>query len=86
MNATTKQILAGDIGGTNTRLICVSASGSDWQLMAERSYASTDFNSLTQVVELFLAEHKISTPTDAACFAIAGPVEFGVSEVTNLPW
>jgi len=84
--AATVQLLAGDVGGTNTRLTCGRMVDNTWQPIAEKTYPSIEFNSLTRVVELFLAEHEINTMIDAACFAVAGPVENGVALVTNLPW
>ena len=84
--ASTVQLLAGDVGGTNTRLTCGRMVGNTWQPIAEKTYPSIGFSSLTEVVVLFLAEHDISTMTDAACFAVAGPVENGIAAVTNLPW
>lgn len=79
-------ILAGDIGGTNTRLMFAETGASGRQVLVEKNYASTDFDGLIQAINVFLDEHNISTAVDAACFAIAGPVEFGVASVTNLPW
>lgn len=80
------QVLAGDIGGTHTRLICADISHSDRHIVVEKTYASADYNGLVQVLDEFLSEHGISHPVDAACFAVAGPVESGVATVTNLPW
>jgi len=80
------QILAGDIGGTNTRLICAGVSENGRHILAEKNYPSANYSGLIQVIDVFLAEHEIAGPVDAACFAIAGPVESGVARVTNLPW
>ena len=80
------QLLAGDIGGTNTRLIFAEIAGQGHRIIAEKSYPSADFAGLIAVIDIFLAEHNLDAATDAACFAIAGPVEFGTAKVTNLPW
>jgi glucokinase len=80
------QLLAGDIGGTNTRLIFVEIAGNDRRIIAEKSYSSADFAGLIAVIDAFMAEHDLHCVIDAACFAIAGPVEFGIAKVTNLPW
>lgn len=80
------QVLAGDIGGTNARLIIAHVAADGCHVIAEKSYASADFNGLDQLIDHFISEHKFTTVLDAACFAIAGPVEFGVAKVTNLPW
>lgn len=79
-------ILAGDIGGTNSRLIFAEAADDGRYVVAEKSYRSADYAGLIDVINLFLAEHEITEAIDAACFAIAGPVESGVAKVTNLPW
>jgi glucokinase len=80
------QILAGDIGGTNTRLALADVNGAQWRILAEKTYASDEFSGLVQVIRGFLAEHGINTPLDAACLAVAGPVKSGVAAITNLPW
>ncbi|MDH5612974.1 MAG: glucokinase [Gammaproteobacteria bacterium] len=80
------QILAGDIGGTHTRLICADVSNGGHHILVEKSYSSADYGGLVQVIDVFLSEHNIMHPVDAACFAIAGPVESGAAKVTNLPW
>lgn len=79
-------ILSGDIGGTNARLIFAKFDANYSDIVAEKNYSSADFSDLIQLIDRFLSEHGITTPIDAACFAIAGPVEFGVATVTNLPW
>jgi len=80
------KILAGDIGGTNTRLIYADADTSNQQIQAEKYYPSSEYSSLLAVIERFYAEHHIDAGVDAACFAIAGPVKAGIATVTNLPW
>lgn len=79
-------ILAGDIGGTNSRLILADINDAGRQTRAEKSYASADYHGLISVIEKFLSEHEVTEAIDAACFAIAGPVESGTASVTNLPW
>lgn len=80
------QILAGDIGGTNTRLIWSGRDDTGKRITIERTYPSANYVSLIQVIEVFLSELSITHAIDAACFAIAGPVELGTAVVTNLPW
>jgi len=79
-------VLAGDIGGTNTRLIYAEMAGDSRLIIAEQSYPSAEFAGLIPVIDVFLAEHDLNFAIDAACFAIAGPVELGSAKVTNLPW
>ncbi len=80
------QILAGDIGGTNTRLILADITENGRQILAEKSYLSADYDGLVQVINVFFSDNKIQATVDAACFAVAGPVVQGVVSVTNLPW
>lgn len=80
------QILAGDIGGTHTRLVAARMVDDQPDIFAEKIYLSAEHGGLIQLIEIFLAEHNIAGGIAAACFAIAGPVESGVAAVTNLPW
>ena len=80
------KILAGDIGGTNTRLICADVSGNETRVLAENTYFSSDYSSLDQIIHRFLSEYNLLTAVNAACFAVAGPVKSGIAAVTNLPW
>jgi glucokinase len=80
------RVLAGDIGGTNTRLT-VYDFAADGRLLAERSarYSSPDHAGLEAVLEHYLADHG-DPGAAAAGFAVAGPVVDGVCRTTNLPW
>ncbi len=77
-------ILAGDIGGTNTRFGLFRHDRNRPESVATDAYPSSSLSSLEDGVDRFLGEHpaKIS----AACFAVAGPVIKGICNVTNLPW
>ena len=79
-------VLAGDIGGTNSRLLVSEVVNSDYKILAEKSYPSNQYENLPQIIHHFLAEHKITDKIESACFAVAGPVTSGVSKITNLPW
>jgi glucokinase len=80
-----KLLLAGDIGGTSTRLRLAPIE--DWRSHQwERTYASQDFPDLAPVVQNFLAELNVSGEVVAACFAVAGPVVDGVAKLQNLAW
>jgi glucokinase len=78
------RVLAGDIGGTKTRLAVFDVAGERVQCVVERSYPSRDFATLDSIIEEFLAAG--NARPDAACFGIAGPVHGDVVTVTNLPW
>jgi glucokinase len=75
-------LLAGDIGGTHTRL-AIYGDGAK-RLVREDSLPSPSFGSLEDAVRAFLGPRppRISTAT----FGIAGPVLGGAVKTTNLPW
>lgn len=77
-------ILAGDVGGTNTRLAFFDFHGTQFQRISERTYPSREHGSLDDIVADFVASQKMHA--DAAGIGIAGPVRDGVSHATNLPW
>lgn len=77
-------ILAGDIGGTNSRLAFFALEQDRLEKVAGKTYPSKAYKSLDDIVRQFLSEH--SFPIDRTCFAIAGPVFGGRSATTNLSW
>ena len=77
-------VLAGDIGGTHTRLALAEGSEEDIRLQRLEVYPSGDHDSLQSLIETFMDGE---APTlDAACFGVAGPVRSGRAHATNLPW
>jgi glucokinase len=77
-------ILAGDIGGTNTRLALIEVKNEQLQILFEKTFPSRERMSLEAAIEEFLAAH--SCDLTRASFGIAGPVRSGRCEATNLPW
>lgn len=77
-------ILAGDVGGTNTRLAFFNVQGAQLERVSERTYPSRSHESLDDIVADFVASQK--NRAEAAGIGIAGPVRDGVSHATNLPW
>jgi len=76
-------IIAGDIGGTKTRLALYEAGSSARTPLREERFASGDYPSLEALVTSFLGSGP--RPSDAA-FGIAGPVVDGKVKTPNLPW
>lgn len=78
-------ILAGDTGGTKTRLAQYSFR-SDHSLHQERfeEFESSKFPSLEAIVTSFNSNNP--EPFEAACFGVPGPVDQGRALTTNLPW
>jgi len=77
-------ILAGDIGGTNSRLAFFAERGGRLGRVVEETYATADYASLEAIVQKFVSSHAL--PVDVACFGVAGPVKNGRCETVNLPW
>jgi glucokinase len=77
-------ILAGDIGGTNSRLAFFAEHGERLEPVDEETYTSSDHANLETIVKKFVSSHNL--PVDVACFGVAGPVRNGRSEAVNLPW
>lgn len=77
-------ILAGDIGGTNARLAYFQSQNGGLRLLSERIFPSRQYEDFSDIVSQFLGES--TTRPDVACFGIAGPVQHGRVETSNLPW
>ena len=83
-------ILAGDIGGTNTRLALFNTArieaAAPGQLVPDvsRVYPSRSFPDLTGIIEQFLHDHPAQI--HSCCLGVAGPVDGNISRATNLPW
>lgn len=77
-------ILAGDIGGTNTRLAYFEKGTAGLTLVKEEIFPSPEYQSLGDIVEKFLAKHSISVKR--ACFGVAGPVKQQSVITPNLAW
>lgn len=77
-------ILAGDIGGTNTRLALFDGTADRLTPVAIEVYPSPVHRGLEEIALKFRAQH--NQPVNAAAFGIAGPVRNGRCETPNLPW
>lgn len=77
-------ILAGDIGGTSTRLAFFREIEGGLETVAMERYGSREHGSLAAIVHIFVAEHDLAP--DRACLGIAGPVRDGRVLTPNLPW
>ena len=84
MNGPDHCVLAGDIGGTNTRLALVDVGSRQTRILHKATYPSRDYDSLDAVLAAFSETHR--QPLQAACLGVAGPVHGQTAQVTNLPW
>jgi glucokinase len=76
--------LAGDIGGTKTNLALYAYQDERLSVLQSASYLSKGHATLEEIVRLFLGP--LVGQVQHACFGVAGPVQGGVVQVTNLPW
>ena len=80
----TLKILAGDIGGTKTRLGLFSVSKKRPCMISKKTFASGEYKNLEDILADFIGRYR---DISAACLAIAGPlVDPVISRTTNLPW
>lgn len=80
-------ILAGDLGGTTTRLGLFDDATPRPAPVVTREYATLDHISLAAIVTRFLRD--TDTPPGrvrATCIGVAGPVTDGEAVLTNVPW
>lgn len=82
-----KQIIVGDIGGTNGRfaVATVSPEGDVRSLNQRRQYFSADYSSLAEMLKAYLGDLGCERPGEAH-LAIAGPTSARQGHLTNLGW
>jgi len=78
-------ILAGDIGGTNTRLSLFALEGNAVRPVRSATYPSRSAKGLEELLARFMGEG-LKVQLGAAALAVAGPVVAGRCVATNLPW
>ena len=77
-------ILAGDIGGTNTRLSLVELRHGRLTIGQRRDTCNKGRSGLVEIIREFLDPRVHSV--QIACFGVAGPVADGRATMTNLRW
>jgi glucokinase len=77
-------ILAGDIGGTNTRLALFEGTPNRLTPREIEVFPSPQFSGLPEIVRKYLAKH--NQTVEAAAFGLPGAVVDGRVQTTNLPW
>ena len=84
-------VIAGDIGGTNSRFVVVDVFPNSVKILHSQTYASGDSASLEPLLLRFVSSaQQLGLNPRQACLAVAGPVAGeGVHQwarITNLPW
>ena len=83
------RVLAGDIGGTNTRLQIAECEPGRCRIIRDQRFESGSYEGLASILREFLKEERKKT-VDGACLGVAGPVKEAAAgqsvKVTNLPW
>lgn len=77
-------ILAGDIGGTNSRLAFFEQQGGELRPVLQKDFPSRQARGLEEIVTAFVAQE--GRPVECAGFGVAGPVRDGRCTASNLPW
>ncbi len=77
-------LIAGDVGGTTTRLALVSPQAGPRAFVAEQEFHSADYDGLRPIVEAFLA--RTGGHATSACFDVAGPVKPDEFVTGNKEW
>jgi glucokinase len=77
--------LIADIGGTNIRLALADETNVAKYKEIE-TYQCAEFDSLADVIALYINKKQLSGFTINACLAIACPVDDDLISMTNLPW
>jgi glucokinase len=77
-------ILAGDVGGTNTRLGLFDQSTDRPRQIDVAVFPTLEFRDLEGIVSAFAGDRRM--PLDAAAFGVAGPVIGDSATLTNVPW
>src|SRR5262245_49419457 len=83
-------ILAGDIGGTSTRLALFEINGGKLAaIVPPQKFHSAEHKGLNEIVAAFVAAQARTgkaPPIEHAAFGIAGPIRDGKVHTSNLPW
>ncbi len=74
--------VVGDVGGTHTRLACARGG----QVGRVRRYLNAEADTLEACIAAFIEEEGLRADGHDLVLAVAGPVDAGEVELTNLAW
>ncbi len=78
------RVLAGDVGGTSTRLAVYEVAGGRPRELERAEWPSGDHGALGEILEQFL--ERAGDRPRRACLGLPGPVTGRRMRTTNLPW
>ncbi|MFZ2405819.1 MAG: glucokinase [Methylobacter sp.] len=78
-------ILAGDVGGTKTILALFETEGGDVNCLKKEQFSSACYQTFAELLTAFLTDADCTQIT-AVCIGVAGVIDNGRCETTNLPW
>src|SRR4051812_41150107 len=82
-----EMLLAGDIGGTNTRLGLFEPTRPRPRLVAAQGFQTLDYADLPSMITSFLKASSVDgSHISRACFGVAGPVVHNAAALTHVPW
>lgn len=80
-------ILAGDIGGTSTRLGLFDPRPDRPRPIAVSVFPTLEYRDLFSIISAFASDRAVNgAHLDTASFGVAGPVMGDQAELTNVPW
>ena len=80
-------LLAGDVGGTNTRLGLFERGADRPEQIAVGIFPTLEYSDLTNIIAEFARDIAArGVRLEAACLGVAGPVIGESAELTNVPW
>ena len=85
-NETREYILAGDVGGTNTNLALVEASGANFTIVEQVNLVSREVTDFAAAVEETLAGFGSGYSVNRCCISAAGHAAENRCRLTNLDW
>lgn len=78
--------IAGDIGGTRSRLAWVTDAADASRLRFEREYTSAAFATADDLLRQFFADAQLPRRPDGLMLALPGPLDAQQVRLTNLDW
>jgi len=79
------KVLAGDVGGTNTRLALCEVNDGKVLRLVHNIEPSASHGSLKEIIQDFASAHG-ADDVRAVCIGLPGPVRGRRAQLTNLPW